>query len=637
VNDECFGRKDQVLCSAGDALTCVGGNVAMRTSCGELTCADGVGCRVCAPLAVSCDGNERYRCNADGSARDLVEECSGGLSCSAVGCANLCAEAAKNRSYLGCDYWPVFTSNSLLDPLFKPAVSVGNGNLVSAHVQITKDQRVVAQLDIPAGTAQTIELAFEAALQRPGGSRLVRQGAYHLTSSVPVTVHQFNPLLFKIAQRCIDPGNGEEDAGVADVCFSYTGDASLLFPSTALKQDPELTASNVLDFIAVSRSSFMRMDDAHPAFAGQPGFVAIVAVGDRPANVTVRSSAYTMASPLEVGRADAGTLALPAPDAGMPDAGMPDADMPDADLPNADSSDAGGSAVGTADMIEALIPGALMQRTLAPGDVLQLVAQIPSSCPGTLSASMGSQHVVFCDPGAAYDMTGTTISADAPVQVISGHDCANIPYDRVACDHIEESMVPLHAWGTSAVLVVPQTAAGSQYILRLVSGADQNVVTFDPPLHAPVTLERNQSFELLLGQSVFVRGTGRLMAAQHLLGQGRGVLQVGDPGLTVAVPIDQYRNAYNFISPATFVRNYVDIIATHDDVVTLDGKLVSSFTQVGQSSFSVATVELTEPGAHEVHGASGVGLGIVLYGLAPYTAYLLPGGLDLYPIGPIGI
>lgn len=583
--DECAGRPDRVLCSGGRAITCTGGMASARITCAApLSCVDDVGCRVCQPSLPSCEGNLRYRCKPDGSGRELIEQCSAGLSCSLSGCVDLCAEAAQNRSYLGCDYWPTFTSNRELDPIFLPAVAIGNGNLVSAHVVITKNRVAIAELDVPPGSARTVSLAFDEALKSAGGSSLVRQGAYHLTASVPVTVHQYNPLLFQQQHPCALASNAELDSN--DSCYSYTNDASLLFPSTALTQDPEQRTGAFLEFVAVSRSTFMKVVDSPPVLAGRPGFVAVVAVGATPTTVTFKSSAFTLGSPDEV----------------------------------------------QTDAIEPLSPGGMIQRTLMPGDVLQLLSQVPTVCTGTMSS-----NGIYCDPGASFDLTGSQISADGPIQVISGHDCTNVPFDRSACDHLEESMVPVHAWGNNAIVTVPQVAAGGEYIMRVLSGDDANTVSFDPPVHEPVTLAKNQMIELDARVSIVVQGTGRLLVGQYLIGQNQSTLRVGDPSLSVSVPVEQYRASYNFISPGTYQRNYVDIIALSDDIVTLDGQLVTTFTPVGNSGFSVASVVLQSSGAHEIHGVSAIGIGIVLYGIARYTSYMLPGGLDLQPIGPIGI
>ena len=66
------------------------------------------------------------RCADDGRSLAVEMECPADTTCSPLGCSDLCAAAEKDRSYLGCDYWAAFTLNSFLDPVFRPAIVVGN-------------------------------------------------------------------------------------------------------------------------------------------------------------------------------------------------------------------------------------------------------------------------------------------------------------------------------------------------------------------------------------------------------------------------------------------------------------------------------------------------------------------------------
>jgi hypothetical protein len=581
--DECHALSDRVLCDADTALRCQGGTVAERDDCANrgLLCAVGVGCRACEPSSIRCDGAMRYRCAADGSAETRVEECPANLQCSPGGCKDLCTEAVLDRSYLGCDYWPVFTTNSELAPDFLPAVAVGNGNLVPAHVIITRAGAPVAELDVPAQSAQTVELAADPALKKPQGSLLVRGAAYHLQASVPVTVHQFNPLKFELPFDCTDPTyepSDETKESLSDgKCNSFTNDASLLFPSTALAPDVDNGMTSV-EYFAMSRATFVARPDSRLPGKGLHSFVAISGVGTARAHVRVESSAFVAAS-----------------------------------------------APGT-EVLRALSPGDALEVDLDPGDVLQLVTQLPTCLEGDANVSSPP----FCDPGPRYDLTGTHIVADGAVQVISGHDCSNVPFNRRACDHLEESMTPVATWGTTAVLSLPRPSAGGQYMLRVMSGADGNTITFEPPLHEPITLARGQTLEFLATSSLRVRGSNRILAAQYLLG-GMNAL-VGDPSLSIAVPVDQYRPSYNFLSPSTYTQNVVDVIALDGDTILIDGKLVTGFEQVGSTRYRVASVPLPAAGAHEARGTLSSGFGIVLYGLGSYTSYMLPGGLALKPI-----
>ena len=578
IPDECAGLADKVLCSGGVALRCVAGAASERDDCHMrgLTCADGVGCRSCEPSRTSCDGQRRSRCSADGSALQFVEECPSGTSCAPSGCHDLCRDAESESSYLGCDYWAAFTSNSQLNARFAPAVAIGNGQLVPARVTIEKGETRI-EVEIPPRTSRTVELAYDAVLKAAPETSLVRGGAYHLRSSVPVTVHQFNPLHFvSRAGDCVGDPLDPEDG----LCHSHTNDASLLLPTGALRSD----GGQPVTYVAASFPTMAsRLNDG--SRAATSGSLAIVAMGESPVTVTIVSSAHT----------------LP----GQGPSGEP---------------------------IEALAPGQSLVRTLAAGDVLQLLAAIPNSCPGG-ERTVGNR--TFCATGRDYDLTGTIVQADGPVQVIGGHDCAFVPFDRFACDHLEEVLPPLRTWGTRAVITRPQVPSGSGSIVRVISGADDNEITFDPPLQPPLRLARGSYADFTANEALVARSTKPMMLAQYLVGQGEGNVG-GDPSLSIAVPTDQYRRHYNFTTPATYTFNYVDIVATAGDVVRLDGVIVKGFTAVGESGFATATVALSKPGAHELTGERNAGVGILLYGVASYTSYMLPGGLDLKPLAQQG-
>ena len=577
--DACAALRDGTWCSEGVALRCASGREVTRTDCAsmELQCIEQSGCRVCAPYAVSCDGDLRSRCSADGSRSELVEQCPPELSCSPAGCRDLCADAVEARAYLGCEYWPVFTANRLLPLSFQPAVSIGNGNLVSAHVTVTRGGQPVTEMDIAPRSSGTIMLAYDQVLQRATGSVLQPGGAYRLRSSVPVTVHQFNPLLFELPMAC----PGIEDPPKDAVCLSHTNDASLLLPTTALGPDSS-RAANEVTYLVVSRASFI--PSVGESQLGGGGFAAIVAGGTQPVNVQVTVTAHTSASSM-------------------------------------------------GEDIAALAPGDVLTRKLAPGDVLQLLSRVPGDCPGTLGR-VGARQV--CDPGRDYDLTGTEVRADGPIQVIGGHDCTYVPFDRPACDHLEESLPPLHAWGRAVLVTRPRVSSRSSFLLRVLSGSDRNLIVFDPPVHPPVTLDRGNFVELSVDQAVYVTGSGRLLAAQYLIGQG-AFLNVGDPSLSIAPPVDQYRSTYDFVTPATYSINYADVVTGTGDVVVLDGKRIEGFTPVGASGLAVATVTLERPGAHVITGGASRGIGLLLYGFGSYTSYMLPGGLDLTPLPDVGI
>jgi hypothetical protein len=128
-----------------------------------------------------------------------------------------CAEAAQNHTYIGCDYWPTVTTN-IVWSLFDFAVVVANAGMNTANITVTGPGGVNQMATAAPGGLATIYLPWVAALKGPdcnecGGwafpgtndgpasplanSVLERGGAYHLVSSVPVTVYQFNALEYQ--------------------------------------------------------------------------------------------------------------------------------------------------------------------------------------------------------------------------------------------------------------------------------------------------------------------------------------------------------------------------------------------------------------------------------------------------------
>lgn len=79
---------------------------------------------------------------------------------------------------------------------------------------------------------------------------------------------------------------------------------------------------------------------------------------------------------------------------------------------------------------------------LQAGDVLQLwTSSIPNPVMTLACISLANGAKLGSMP-AGHDLTGSGITASAPVQVPAGQGCINVPSSVAACDHIEESLFP---------------------------------------------------------------------------------------------------------------------------------------------------------------------------------------------------
>src|SRR6185295_12544694 len=100
----------------------------------------------------TCDGFDVQQCSSDGQTKTKIETCDGekGFACRSGACVNLCDDAAKNRSNVGCEYWPVDLDNAVTNQgnaaLQQYAVIVSNPQPdLPARVTIEEDTALPGQ------------------------------------------------------------------------------------------------------------------------------------------------------------------------------------------------------------------------------------------------------------------------------------------------------------------------------------------------------------------------------------------------------------------------------------------------------------------------------------------------------------
>ncbi len=510
-------------------------------------------CAACEPDANVCVGDEIHTCDAQGKVGALVQTCSAG-KCQAGGCTDACGRAAASRSYVGCEYWPTVTMNDGLAKEFTFAVVVANAQNEPAVITVSSAKNPnVATAAVAPGSLATVVLPWVDSLKNTTASLLEPNGAYHLVSSVPVSVYQFNALDYVVG-------------GV----YSYTNDASLLLPEHALQRE----------YMVISRPTHMvgtKQILLPTDWGSEPGFFSVVAPKAGTTTVQITFSAPTQA--------------------------------------------------GTGGGLASYAKGQTATFTLQRHGVLQIASQMPASCTPASSDS----YADYCDLSATTDLTGTTIRSDQDVAVFAGHACTFIPYNKWACDHLEEQMFPTKSWGKRYLLSHTDSSGVDPNFYRIVSAEDGNQVTFTPAsVHAPVTLGAGQWLEIATGEDFEVSGTGRLGVAQFMASQDvseKATEAPGDPSMALAVPVEQYRSDYRFLAPESYQQNYVNVIAPTDATITLDGQPVAQteFKQLG-AEFKVAKLKI-KGGAHLA--TSSKAFGIEVYGVGTYTSYMYPGGLDL--------
>lgn len=556
-----------------------------ETMC-EATCDPMLRCVLCRPGSRRCDGTTSMVCAADGQSWTSGRDCNEwGSTCGGDGfCADACADAERTKSNVGCEYWPVPLANTgeLNPTTFDFRVVVANPNDVVANLRVTRsgtevfsgtvEPRGLREITLPWIDGQSFAIS-----EGDWRSFVVAGGAYRMTSDVPVIASQFNPFEYSVGST-----------------FSYTNDATLLYPSHVLTGD----------YIGVSWYPLSRRTGTEGSGSlssiRYPGYIALVGTSPEPTRIQVQARGAIAAD--AAGR-------FPA-------------------------TPAGGSFV----------------FMLAQGEVAHLTAAVPPECGPTRPGFeeqrecetlpfIGERCEVFqtCRE-QEYDLSGTRIAADHPIAMFGGHVCAYVPTSAQACDHLEVQIPPTQSWGRSFVSApMGDGNIVGVNVVRVLPAFDDTTITVSPPQGGTSggTFSPGSFLEFDASGPFEVTGSGAVLVAQYLRGQyaSEPAAARGDPALTVLVPSEQYREDYTFILPssynaATNGQNHLLIVRPPGLALTLDGAAVTaSFTAIGGREVAVVPVP---GGTHSIVGEEPFGL--IAYGLGSFTSYAMPAGLNLEPI-----
>jgi hypothetical protein len=482
-----------------------------------------------------------------------------------------CEEASAGGTYVGCDFWPTVVDN-IVRPQFDYAVVVANTGATDADITVSRGGAEVQKAVAPAGGLVKLFLPWVPDLKSvepdngcgtniKTATALAKGGAYHLVSNRPVAVYQFNAIEY--AGQGGPPGKDWNAACAKNCfgqlkCFSYTNDASLLLPTSALTGHYRVAGKKAWD-------DANNVSDSFPNGFPYPPYVAITAT-ENGTSVTLNVS-------------HTGAIA------------------------------AGGG-----------------------------VAETPGGGAATFSLDAGDVMLVVGHDQT--DLSGTLVAASAPVQVITGMACTNVPSDRVACDHIEESLLPAETLGRHYFVARPTGPDGSpgQHTVRLYGNVDGTTLTYPGAnVGGPTTISAGEVVELAGVPSDFeVVGDHELMVSTFLFGAGTadGQKTQGDPSQSFATTVEQYRTKYVFLAPDDYEESFADVVLPTTAKATIDGQPLGVPVTPISSGFGVARVKLGpgQQGAHVLESDQPVGLQVIGYGA--YTSYQYPGGLNLGHIAP---
>ena len=266
-----------------------------------------------------------------------------------------------------------------------------------------------------------------------------------------------------------------------------------------------------------------------------------------------------------------------------------------------------------------------------PGDVVEI------------ALDAGDVAEIMTEKGETFDLSGSLVQSDKPVQVISGIQCINIPADKPACDHVEESVLPAEALGKKYVITTPTRPAGGPglHVVRFVGNRDDTKLTYAPskPQGCPDALAAGEVAQCNgpVGEDFVVTGTQEFGVTTFMVGstmyEATNPKAKGDPSQTIFASTEQFRTSYLFLTPDDYDVSYAVVVGPESAAPVLDGQPLEDATPLADG-FVVwrATLAGGKNGAHTLTSSQPVGVQAMGYGA--FTSYQFPGGLNAKRIAP---
>jgi hypothetical protein len=536
-------------------------------------------CIFCYPGTYQCNGDDSEVCLDDASGWVLAEDCAAaGGYCNSVGvCQSECGGFGKLAgTNVGCEFWAVDLRNAqvstpakYLDAQNAPFVVVVSNTeeTASVDVDVTSPNGSTQSATVPAGGLLTFPVDSSYGLTGTGRFN----AGIHIVSSGPVAAFQFNPY------------------SNVDV---FSNDASTLLPADA------------------QGGTYRVMTMPHSNLGGGvefPGYFVVVGSDTTPVAVSVTPT----------------------------------------------STVKGGGEIPT------ISGGTTYDFVVAPGEVMAFES-------------------------ASGDLSGSLVDAAGRVMVYSGHVAAR-PDTECCSDHLEQQIPPISSWGTeyAAYRYWPRPM-DYDYVKVVAANNGTNVTLTKDGVGQVISLSAGQHYMTTFTETLYVTSDKPVLIAQLMASANEGVVQgpcntpadcggnaykcepfssssavdvcqlnsctqasdcgpgfacaaslygepgkeckpIGDPAMSLLVPIDNWQERFVFVAPDKYTEDYVNIVTTVGSSVTLDGSPVMGFESV--ASGLVAAQLLISDGVHVIDSTGPAT--VTVYGYDDHVSYAYPAGARL--------
>lgn len=546
--------------------------------------------RVCYEGETMCEGRNVlmscHQCGLDWEVATDCQEDDSTMLCDAGQCITQCQFIEKSQTYIGCEYWAVDLDNAYIPPY-----SVYDRELDAAGSQFAvalsnPDTVLIAEI-----TIETIDDVI-------------------LTGEVPpgdMVVFELPPANIEGTMRGYESYRVRSTMPVVAYQFNpleneevFSNDASLLIPTSSLGTEYYvMTREQTFDILK--------------------GSLTIVAVRDGTTEVTITlpeatndnpliTLAGTDIPPLEGG--DSYTITLNQYEVFNLETNRPGSDL-------------------TGAYVEALRPVVVFGGTEA--------SNAPNTDACIYRESFGDWRCEWDRETDCWDD-----QQDMPTVTL----CSN--FITCCADHLEQQMIPIHAWGREFNAAHSWTRSNEPDVWRVMSGSNNTTVDLfgipfeeGEPIRTNYTLNEGEWFEFQSRADFEIIASGPTFVGQFLVGlhtpgpdgPPADDDMNGDPAFIMSVPREQYRNDYIFLVPGEYAHNFTTIVVptgtsvTHEDEVETTTIDADQFEAFGSGEYGALRYRLENEGYHRM--TADLPFGVAVHGYDDDVSYGYPAGLDV--------
>ena len=258
------------------------------------------------------------------------------------------------------------------------------------------------------------------------------------------------------------------------------------------------------------------------------------------------------------------------------------------------------------------------------------------------------------------DISGTRITANKPISVFSGHECADVPLTSKPCDMLIEQIPPIDTWGSEVVTIPLKTKEGD--IIKVIASQDAtrvnvthtNIDDGAVTKHDTFSLNAGQFKELLIKDFSLIQSDNPIAVFQFARSFLADNVRISDPLMLLVPPYEQYCNSYavatapfepslatSFAGRVAYV-NYTNI-AVPAEFFNLSSLIINNKTanaseykpirRADKSIWGYGAQLLLDEGAQVIkHQDPNAVLSVTIYGFSNQQSWGCTGGMGLAPV-----